>query len=57
MSNMDRQYNGQNKKDKRTNGDLRYTTQKSIDWQRQTPLRTRVNLGAPEGLAVPVHLG
>jgi len=28
---MDRQYNDQNKKDKRTNGDLQNTSEKTID--------------------------
>ena len=49
----DRQHNDQKKKDKRTNNDLQNITQKSKDRAPQTPVKTEVNSGAPEGLAVP----
>jgi hypothetical protein len=48
----DRQYNGQNKKDKRTNKDLQNTAQNTNDWTIATPLQLRVNSGTPVGQAV-----
>jgi ribosomal protein L44E len=45
----DRQYNDQAKKYKRTNNDLQNTTKKTEDWATRTPLKPRVNSGAPEG--------
>jgi hypothetical protein len=48
-SKKDRQHNGQKKKDKRTNNDLQNTTHKPKDRATRTPLKTGVNLGAPEG--------
>ena len=38
----DRQHNGQQKKDKRTNNDLQNNTKKTKDGVTQTPLRTGV---------------
>jgi hypothetical protein len=49
----DRQCNGQNKKDKRTNKDLQNTAQNTNDWTIATPLQLRVNSGSQEELAVP----
>ena len=43
-------------KRKRTKNDLQNTTQKTKDQAKRTHLKPRVNLGAPEGLAVPVPL-
>ena len=48
----DRQYNGQNKKDKRTNKDLQNTAQNTNDWTIATPLQLRVNSYTPVGQAV-----
>jgi hypothetical protein len=45
----DRQHNGQNKKDKRTNNDLQKIIHKTKDWITRTPLKTEVNSDAPEG--------
>ena len=33
---MDRQYNDQKKRDKRTNNDIQNSIQKTKDWQKQT---------------------
>ena len=41
QSKKDRQYNGQKKKDKRANNDLRNTTQKGKDWATRIPLTNR----------------
>jgi len=43
-------------KRKWTDNDLQNTTQKTDDRATRTPLKTGVNLGAPEGLAVPAPL-
>ena len=48
-SKKDHQYNGQNKKDKRTNNDVQKTTHKTKDWATRTPLKPGFNSGAPEG--------
>jgi len=48
----DRQYNAQNKKDKRTNNDLPNITQKTKDLATRTPLKPGDELSAPEGLTV-----
>ena len=48
-SKKDRQHNGQKKKNKGTNNDLQNTTHKNKDRTKQTPLKTRVKSGAPEG--------
>ena len=45
----DRQQNGKKKRDKRTNNDLRNTTQKTKDRATRTPLKTGLNSGVPEG--------
>ena len=50
------QHNGQKKKGKRTNNDLQNITHKTKDRLLRTPLKTGVNPGAPEELAVPVPL-
>ena len=42
-----RQYNGQKKKDKRTNNDLQNITQKSKDRVTRTSLKAGVTSGAP----------
>jgi len=55
-SKKNRQYNGQKKKDKRTNNDLQNTTQKTKDRVTQNPLKQGVNSCAPEELAVPAPL-
>ena len=39
-SKKDRQYNGQRKKDKRTNNDLQNVTQETKDRATRTPLKT-----------------
>jgi len=44
-----RQYDGQKKKNKRTNNNLQNITQKTKDRATQTSLKTGVNSGAPEG--------
>ena len=46
----------QMKKDKRTNNDLQNIAQKSKDQEKQTPLKTGVNSGAPElpNMAPPI---
>jgi hypothetical protein len=45
------------KKDNRTNNDLQNTPQKTKDRATQTPMKTVVNTGVPEGYSVPVpHL-
>jgi len=44
-----RQHNGQKKKDKRTNNYLQNITQKTKDRVTQTPLKTGMNSGSPEG--------
>ena len=49
----DRQHNGQMNKGERTNKDLQNITQKSKDRATQTSLKTGVNSGILEGLAVP----
>ena len=43
-------------KDKRTNNGLQNTTHKATYWATQTPLKPGVNLGVPEGDAVPAQL-
>jgi len=48
-SKKDRQHNGQKKRDKRTNNDLQKILHKTKDWITQTPLKTGVNSGVPEG--------
>ena len=48
-SKQDRQHNGQNKKDKRTNKDLQKILYKAKDWITRTPLKLGVNSGSPEG--------
>jgi flagellar motility protein MotE (MotC chaperone) len=45
-SKKDRQYNGQKKKNTRTNDDLQSTTQKTKHLEKRTPLK-------PEGIASP----
>ena len=52
-SKKDRQHNAQKKGDKRTNNDIRDITQKTKDRVTQTPLKTVVNSGAPEGKQFP----
>jgi len=47
-SKKDKQHNGQQKKDKRTNNDLQSIAQKTKDRKAQTPLKLGVNSGAPE---------
>jgi hypothetical protein len=42
-SKKDRQYNGQNKRNKRTNNDVRNTTQKTKDRETRTSLKPWVN--------------
>jgi hypothetical protein len=49
QSKKDRQYNGQKKKDKRTNNNLQNITRKTTDRVTQTQLKPRVNSGVPEG--------
>jgi hypothetical protein len=49
----DRQHNGQRKKTKRQTYDLQNNTHKTKDRATRSPLKTGVNAGAPEGLAVP----
>jgi len=51
-----RQHNGQKKKHKRTNNNLQNTTRKTKDRETRTTLKTGVNSGAPEGLALAVPL-
>jgi hypothetical protein len=48
-SKKNRQHNGKQKKDKRTNNDLQNTAQKTTDKVIWTPLKLGVNAGAPEG--------
>ena len=48
----DRQHNPQKTKNRRENNDLQNTTEKIT----RTPLKPRVNSGAPKGLAVFVPL-
>ena len=43
-------------KRKRTNNDVQNNTQTTIDQATRTPLKTGVNSGVPEGLAVPPPL-
>jgi hypothetical protein len=43
------EHNGQNKNDKRKNNDLQNITYKTKDRIKQTPLKTGMNAGAPEG--------
>ena len=45
---MERQHNGQKKKDKRTNNDLQNITQKTKDRVTRTLLKTGVNSGASD---------
>jgi len=40
-SKRDRQYNGQRKKNKKTNNDLQNITQKTKDWATRSPQKTR----------------
>ena len=49
-----RQHNG--KKYKKINNDLQIITIKTEDQVTETPLKPRVNSGAPEGYAVPAPL-
>ena len=42
LNQKDRQYNGQKKKDKKTNNDLQNTTQKTKDRETRTPLSHRL---------------
>ena len=44
----DRQYNGQKKKNKRTNNDIQNIAHKTKDRVTRTQLKTGVNSGAPE---------
>ena len=44
-----RQHNDQTKRYKRTNNDLQNITHKTKDRVTRTPLKTRLNSGAPEG--------
>ena len=46
-SKKNRQHNGQNKKDKRTNNDLQNKTQKTKDRATRTPLKIECELGCP----------
>ena len=48
-----RQYNGQKKTEKRTNTNLQNITNKTKDRATRTPLKTGVNSGGPEMLAIP----
>ena len=48
-SKKERQHNGQKKKEKGANNDLKNTTQKTKELATQTPLKTGVNSCAPEG--------
>ena len=48
-SKMDRQHNGQKKKDKRTNNDLQIITQKTEDRATRTLLKPVMTAGVPEG--------
>jgi hypothetical protein len=41
----DRQYKGQEKKNKGSNNDLQNITQEIKDWATQTPLKPGVNIG------------
>ena len=51
-----RQHNGQINMDKKTNNDQQNPTQKTKDCETRTPLKTEVNSGAPDGLAVTALL-
>ena len=51
---MDRQHNGQTKKNKMTNKDLQNITQKTKDRATQTPIKTGDELRCSEGKAVAV---
>ena len=52
-SKKDRQYNGQEKKDKQP---ATKDTHKTKDRVARTPIKTVLNSGAPEGWAVPAQL-
>ena len=49
----DRQYNDLKKKDQ---NDIQNTTQKPKDWLTRTPLKSRMNSGAPKGWIIPTPL-
>ena len=55
-SKKDRQHNGQQKKEKRTNNDLQNIHYKTKDRVTQTLLNPQVNSCVPERYAVPVPL-
>ena len=52
----DRQYHGQQKRDKKTNNDLENNTQKTTEWATRTPLKLGVNECDPERYAVLVPM-
>ena len=55
-SKKDKQYNGQVKRDKRTNNDLQNNTLKTKDQAKRTPLKTEGTSGALDGEEVPAPL-